>query len=114
MHDSCYPTEPLPDLVHPDTLTISMPRAKTLEMANSMDSIQAPVECDPSILLLFGGMDLIRKEFPPINKVNGVMTEPQVGRMVELFRKQIERFRQLRVQKKLSASTNLVAPPGLS
>ncbi len=58
VHDSCYPTESLPDLVHPDTLTISMPRATLLEMANTMDSIKSQVECYPSILLLVGGMDL--------------------------------------------------------
>ncbi len=76
-----------------------------------MDSIQAQVEFDQSILLLVGGMDLTRKEIPQINRVNGAMTETQVGRMVELFLKQIEKIRQLRDQKKLPASTILVAPP---
>ena len=111
-HDSCYPTESLPNLVHPDTLTISMPRATLLEMANTMDSIKTQVESDPSILLLVGGMDLIRKEFPQIDRVNGGMTEPQVERMVEL--KQIDKIRQLREQKKIPASIILVAPLALS
>ncbi len=114
VHDSCYPTESLPDLVHPDTLTVSMPRATLLEMANTTDSIRTQVECDPSILLLVGGMELIRKEFPSIDRANDTMTETQVERIVELFLKQIERIRQLRDQKKIPAATILVALPGLS
>ncbi len=114
VHDSCYPTESLPDLVHPDTLTISTPRATPLEMANTMDSIRSQVTCDASILLLVGGMDLVRREIPSIDPVNDVMTEAQVERMIELFLKQIERIRQLRDQKKIPAATILVAPPGLS
>ena len=34
VHDSCYPRESLPDLVHPDTLTMSMPRATPLRAGN--------------------------------------------------------------------------------
>ena len=79
-----------------------------------MDSIKTQVESDPSILLLFGGMDLIRKEFPSIDRVNDVMTETQMERMIELFLKQIERTSQLRDQKNLPASTIPVALPGLS
>ena len=114
VHDSCYPTESLPDLVPPDTLTISMPRAPLLGMANTMDSIKSQVDCDPSILLLVGGMDLIRREVPNLDRVNDVMTETQVERMIELFLKQIEKVRQLIDQKKIPASTILVASPGLS
>ncbi len=54
VHDSCHPTESLPNLVHPDTLSISMPRATLLEKANTMDSIKTQVDCDQSPLLLGG------------------------------------------------------------
>ena len=79
-----------------------------------MVSIKSQVACDASILLLVGGMDLIRKEIPNIDRVNDVMTETQVERIIELFLKHNERIRQLRDQKKIPAATILVAPPGLS
>ena len=51
IHDSCYPTESLPDLTHMDTFTMSTPRATPMQMANAAEIVMRATGSNPSILL---------------------------------------------------------------
>ena len=67
IHDSCYPTESLPDLTHKDTFSMSMPRATPAQMGNAAEIAMRATGSNPSILLLVGGLDLIRNEYPEVD-----------------------------------------------
>ncbi len=91
---------------------MSMPRATPAQMGNATEIVMRATGSNPSVLLLMGGLDLIRNEFPEVDTGRGKVEPKTAEKMIELLIKQLKHVKKLRSEGKIPMTTIMVAPQG--
>ena len=115
MHDSCLPSISLPPIVFKDTLAVSVPMGRLSEMAGIAANILRQGKSKASILLIIGGIDLIRRVALgwDFNKT----TSPTKEEMEKITKEYILQFKailSLHQSRHLPEKTVVCSPPALS
>ncbi len=115
MHDSCLPPISLPPLLFQDTVAGSVPMGSLSEMAGIPANIIRQGKSKASILLIIGGIDLVRRVAPgwDFNHTSSP-TKEELEKITKEYILQFNAILSLQQGLHLPEKTIVCAPPALS